>query len=236
MPARWALEQGGKMNAMAAAGKRFPLSGLLAAVLVMLLCPLQPSRAESTVQLTARFTSERSGLAETSLGDVAADAIRSAAGAEVALVDAEALRTVSFPRGSVKASQIQAVFNVPGEPIVVLTVRGEVLAAALSRGLSNLPQSSPGFLQVSGIAFTLNEGAAPGARAGTIVVEGKPLDRGANYTVAMPQSLAQGANGYFLVWPVGGPSRAVAQGLGSALAAYLAEHPTLSPAAPRIIR
>ena len=211
-------------------------SAIVALSLLTVVGAAPAASAEATVQLTAPFTSEKSSSAETSIGDLVADALRRAASVQVAFVDAEALQEINLPKGPARASQFLTALSVPTDSVVVLTIKGDVLVAALERGVSNIPQPNPGFLQVSGLAYTLNTNARSGARTETIVVNSKALDKAASYTVAMPASLAQGANGYFLVWPARAPSRTLPVHVGEALSQYLAEEPTLTPSTPRIIR
>lgn len=216
--------------------RRVPLITLAGSLLALALlgAGAQPARADSAVALTADFTSRGSDAAETSIGDLTADALRHSAGSQAALVDAGSLQPVTVPRGPAQSGQFLAALTVSSDPIVVLTLPGSALAAALERGASNLPQSSPGFLQISGLTFVVHSGAGANGRVTGIQVNGAALARNGSYTVAMPQSLAQGANGYFLVWPAGAPSRVVAQKAGESLSSYLSAHPSISPSPRRI--
>jgi hypothetical protein len=206
-------------------------------VLISLWISASGANAESTVQLAAPFTSRGSGVAETSLGDLVADAVRRAADSQVALVDAEALQAIELPKGPVPLSRMLGVLQVASEPLVVLTVKGSVLVLALERGVSNLPKSNPGFLQISGLTFTLKSSARAGARTGNIFTTGSTaLDRLASYKVAMPRSLADGANGFFLIWPGTAPSRTLDLKMGDAVRSYVSDGRILTPASPRITR
>ena len=189
---------------------------------------------DAMVKLMADFTSVGSGSSETNIGDLVADSLQNATGAQVALVNAQSLQTLQQPRGPVKASRLLAALTQPEEPVVKLTIPGDVLARALERGASNLPLSSPGFLSVSGLTYSLNPGAPSGKRVSSIRIGGKPLEPGASYTVAMPRSLAQGADGYFLVWPAGANAQPAGKTVGGALLEYLAGHEAVTPAERRI--
>ncbi|MDQ2733046.1 MAG: 5'-nucleotidase C-terminal domain-containing protein [Armatimonadota bacterium] len=217
-------------------GRRVPLLALSGSLLAagFVFTGVPAAHADSAVVLSADFTARGSDARETGIGDLVADALRHSTATQAALVDAGSLQPVTVPRGPARSGQFLAALTVNSDPIVILTLSGSVLAAALERGASNLPQSSPGFLQVSGITFALHSSASPGARVSGIQVDGSALARNGRYTVAMPQSLAQGANGYFLVWPAGTPSRVAAQKEGEALSSYLAAHPSLSPSPQRI--
>ncbi|HET6382380.1 MAG TPA: 5'-nucleotidase [Armatimonadota bacterium] len=209
------------------------LLGVAAVGLIAL--PLLAAPAEPTVRLNNAFSSAGSGVGESSLGDLVADAMRTATGAQVALLDSEALREMDLPKGVVKVSQFQNALSDARDPLAIITLSGKVLARALDRSVSNLPQPSPGFLQVAGVTFDVNAAGSGRPHASGVRVDGKPLDMGAQYSVAVTRALARGTNGYFLVWPASTPSRDIGQTLGGALTAYLNAHPTITPTSGRIV-
>jgi hypothetical protein len=123
----------------------------------------------------------------------AADVVRAAAAADCAFLAAGLLHE---PRGEDMGSLLQ--FSEEG--VVVVTLTGTELRQALERSLSNYPNSSGAFLQLSGLTVTFSESAAPESRILEVRVGEATLSASRQYTVAMPATLARGALGYFRIW------------------------------------
>ncbi len=143
--------------------------------------------------LEGRRALVRSG--ETGLGCLVTDLMREASGADAALINAGAIRA-SIDAGEVSLAEVVTAlpFN---NRVVLITVSGAQLRAALEHGLSTSAAAGPGagrggaFLQVSGIGFTVK-----GAEPVDIHVGGAPLDPGAEYLVAVNDFLADGGDGF----------------------------------------
>ncbi len=135
----------------------------------------------------------RSG--ETSLGCLVTDLMREAAGADAALINAGAIRD-SIPAGPVSLADVVTALPFPNQ-VVLITVTGSQLTAALRHGIAASGAADPGaghggaFLQVSGISFRI-EGLEPAE----IRVAGEPLDPEAQYLVAVNDFLADGGDGF----------------------------------------
>lgn len=126
-------------------------------------------------------------------GQAIADALREAAGSDVAVVPAGVLKAQT------EANDLATALQYPTMDIAVVTMSGAQLKDALERSVSLFPSPNTGFLQLSGITATFSKSAAVGSRVATISISGA-FDRAKNYTVAMPGSLARGGMGYFKVW------------------------------------
>jgi len=139
---------------------------------------------------------------ETAFGNFVADAVRMAAGADVAIVHAMAFRANALiPAGVVDDQAIRSSLASPSRTICVLKLTPAQLRNVMQRSLGKYPNANPAFLQVSGMQVVF-DGKAPAAnRVASIAVAGKALDLTDNKTtlkVAMPQELALGAVGYVL--------------------------------------
>jgi len=148
------------------------------------------------VALDARAAEVRTR--ETNLGSFVADAFRAAAGADVALVNAGALRADTvLPAGGVTRRDLHAILPYADE-LVVLEVKGDTLQAALENGVSlSREDSRPGrFPQVSGLEFTFDSDRPAGQRVLGVKVGGRPLDASATYRLATLSFLASGKDGY----------------------------------------
>ncbi len=123
---------------------------------------------------------------ETHIGNMFADAVREAAGADIALVEAGAIRN-GLKKGTVTRGDILRVF--PSESRIIMgTLSGSSLAALLSQGASNVGRD--GFLQVSGVSFGIYGGKAHGLTAG-----GRAVEPDATYKVALTEKMANGLEG-----------------------------------------
>jgi 2',3'-cyclic-nucleotide 2'-phosphodiesterase (5'-nucleotidase family) len=131
---------------------------------------------------------------ETALGDLVADVMREASGADVALINGGTIRA-GIPAGPVS---VGAIYNVlPFDNwLISFAVTGRELRAALETGVSRVEVRDGGFPQVSGMRYTFDPAAPAGSRIVAVSVAGAPLDDERRYVVATHDFLAAGGNGY----------------------------------------
>lgn len=132
---------------------------------------------------------------ETTLGNFVADLVREAAHTDVALLNAGSLRA-SIGAGTVTFGDVLTAlpFN---NSIVAVKVPGRAIREALDHAAAQDPKELPGsFLQVSGIAFAIEKGRATDVRVG-----GEPLDETKVYSLAVPDFLLLGGDGYTMLAP-----------------------------------
>ncbi|MDR1217086.1 MAG: 5'-nucleotidase C-terminal domain-containing protein, partial [Oscillospiraceae bacterium] len=117
-------------------------------------------------------------------GNLVADAMRAAAGADVALENGGGVRDTypSLPAGELTRTQLITVLPF-GNVLHMAEVSGAVLKEALEHGVELYPAPTGGFPQVSGVAFTFNPLAPAGARILEIEVGGEPLDLEKTYSL-----------------------------------------------------
>ena len=142
----------------------------------------------------ASFASAQETDVLTSVGQASADAIRSASGADVALVAAGLFKP--------KPSQTDLAANLlfPTDEILILELTGAQLRRAFERSLLLYPQANDAaFLYFAGGTVTYDGKAASGSRVTGVVLDGG-FDPNRKYKVATTASLAKGALGYFKVW------------------------------------
>lgn len=141
---------------------------------------------------------------ETNLGDFVADAFKYVTGAEIALVNGGGVRD-EIPAGDVTVGQILSVCPFSND-LKCIKATGREIADALEYGASFEPAEFGGFLQVSGITYTINmekkaditvdgDGVFVSVngderRVENIMVNGEPIDYERVYTV--------GGTGYLL--------------------------------------
>ncbi|HWR97064.1 MAG TPA: 5'-nucleotidase C-terminal domain-containing protein [Candidatus Methanoperedens sp.] len=131
---------------------------------------------------------------ETNLGDLVADVMREAAGADVALVNGGTIRA-AIPAGPVT---VGAIYNaLPFDNwLIAFALTGKELRAALETGVSRVEVQDGGFPQVSGMRYVFDPRRPAGERIVSVEVGGAPLDETRTYTLATHDFLAAGGNGY----------------------------------------
>lgn len=136
-------------------------------------------------------------VSETNLGNLAADAIREATGADVVITNGGGIRA-SIPAGDITKKDLVTVFPF-GNYVVTKRMKGIDLLAALEHGVRAYPESLGGFPQVSGVTFTLDASAEPGSRIRDLKINGRPLYKYSYYTVATNDFMAAGGDDYSMI-------------------------------------
>jgi 2',3'-cyclic-nucleotide 2'-phosphodiesterase (5'-nucleotidase family) len=169
-----------------------------------------------------------SDVSETGLGNLVADAVRRAAGADIAFVPAGTLRAAELRVAEITPETLPSAVVDPEESIAVLGLTGAQVREALERSVSLAPKSNRGFLQISGLLVKYELSRPPMSRVTDVKAGQKPLEDTRVYRVAMPAGLAAGGLGYFRVWGDTKPARDGFGTLGSALEAFAAARPDYS--------
>lgn len=156
--------------------------------------------AKSDVTLTTKDPSGNERLirnGETNLGDLCADAYRSVMGADIGIVNGGGIRA------DIKAGNItyEDIINVHpyGNEMCVVEATGHEILDALELGASLYPEENGGFLQVSGLTYSIDPSIPSSVirndegeflrvngeyRVSHVLVDGIPLDPAKTYTVA----------------------------------------------------
>jgi len=151
--------------------------------------------AESPRTLTAAREIVRTQ--ESELGNLAADALRQATGADVAMVNGGSLRT-ALPAGKITKGAVLDIFPFNNR-VITLAVDGKTLKFMLELSVQYLPATFGGFLDVSGVSFTVDTKAPAGQRVSAVMVQGQPLEEGKTYTLAVNDFTAAGGDGYSML-------------------------------------
>lgn len=135
--------------------------------------------------------------AETNLGDLTADAYRYVLGADIGLSNGGGIRA-GIKAGNITYNDTLTVFPF-GNMGCVVEVSGQKIKDALEMASKNAPEESGGFLQVSGLTYTIDTSVPSGVqlddkgnfvkvngpyRVTDIMVGGQPIDLNKTYTVA----------------------------------------------------
>ncbi|MEJ9212290.1 5'-nucleotidase C-terminal domain-containing protein [Bacillus smithii] len=156
----------------------------------------------SAAQLDGERTDVRTK--ETNLGNLITDGMLAKAktinpNTVIALQNGGGIRD-SIDAGPITLAEVQTVMPF-GNALAILNLKGSEIKAALEHSVSSVPESSGGFLHVSGLKFTYDSRKPVGQRVLSIQVKGKdgtyqPLNDSENYFVATNTFTAKGGDGY----------------------------------------
>jgi 5'-nucleotidase / UDP-sugar diphosphatase len=134
---------------------------------------------------------------EAAIGNLIADAMRDATGADVAVTNGGGIRAGKiYPPGStINRRQILAELPFANRVVTVEMTGGE-LKRALDNGFAQLPNGGGRFPQVSGLTLEADLKQPPGQRIVHISIGGAPLDESKIYKVATNDFLARGGDNY----------------------------------------
>ncbi len=130
---------------------------------------------------------------ETNLGNFVTDIMRAHTGAQIALINAGALRA-SIKKGPVTVEDVFKAMPYDNE-LVILELTGAEIQQALERSVRGTSEEDGGFLHVSGICFDIDGRTVQNIRTGAA---GRPLEMDAVYSVVIPDFLASGGDEYFI--------------------------------------
>jgi len=179
--------------------------------------------------LDSRRATVRGG--EAAIGNLIADAIREAVGADIAITNGGGIRADrEYAPGTVLTRRdIQS--ELPfGNKTVKLEVTGRQIREALEIGFSQAEENAGRFPHVSGMTVTVDLSQPPMNRVKEILVGGVPLDDGKTYTLATNDYMAEGGDGYSAL--VGSPNLidpAAANFMSSQVIDYIERHGTVAP-------
>ncbi|MFN8472413.1 MAG: 5'-nucleotidase C-terminal domain-containing protein [Anaerolineae bacterium] len=127
--------------------------------------------------------------AESALGNLAADILRSQYQVQIGLINSAGLNA-SLPAGTVRLGQLVTAFGPTQKPIT-LDLRGDDLKAIIEYSLSQVNQDSGAWLHMSGLRLTYNPSAPPGQRIVRLTRSdtGEQIWENAWYHIALTDSL-----------------------------------------------
>src|SRR5207237_10540115 len=148
----------------------------------------------STVDLDA--VAVRIRAAESSLGNLVADAMRAGTNADAAIVNSGSIRGDRvYPAGPV-TRRILVSIHPFGNIVCTLALPGRVILQALESGVSQLPAAAGQFPQISGLTMTVDRSAPIGKRVRDVTIGGQPLEPNKTYRVAVPDFMMKGGDNY----------------------------------------
>jgi 5'-nucleotidase / UDP-sugar diphosphatase len=134
---------------------------------------------------------------ETGWGNLITDAIRSAAHADIAIMNGGGIRGGVRYESGTRLTRRHILSELPfGNSTLLFRLTGAQIRKTLEHGYADLPRPSGPFLHLSGVNVVIDTARRPGERVVSIVVGGKPLDDKAYYSVAATEFFLRGGDGY----------------------------------------
>ena len=134
---------------------------------------------------------------EAAIGNLIADAMRAATGADAALTNGGGIRANRTYAPGTTLTRRDILSELPfGNKTVVLEMTGRDIVAALENGLSKIEEGAGRFPHVAGLSVRYNPGRPTGERVLEVTRNGTALDLDATLTVATNDYLAGGGDGY----------------------------------------
>jgi 2',3'-cyclic-nucleotide 2'-phosphodiesterase (5'-nucleotidase family) len=150
---------------------------------------------KTATALDSRKATVRSG--EAAIGNLIADAMREAVGADVALTNGGGMRGNTEYAPGTELTRRTVLTELPfGNKTMKLSVTGETLLAALENGVSQVENSAGRFPHVSGMTVEADLSQPAGSRIKSVIIGGSPLDPAKTYTLATNDYMAGGGDGY----------------------------------------
>ncbi len=169
---------------------------------------------------------------ETTMGNLIADGMRDATGAQIAIMNGGGIRGDRTYDAGVKLTRRDILTELPfGNVTVVTELPGSQILLALENGVSQVEKGAGRFPQVSGLTFAMDPTAEAGSRVSEVMVAGAPLQPDTVYTVAVNDYILGGGDGYDAL----GGGKIVTDGPTSSLVAndvmaYVEKMGTVKPA------
>ncbi len=151
----------------------------------------------STVMLDGARENARTG--ETNLGQLVADAMLDATGAEVAITNGGGIRA-SIEAGDITKNSVVTAFPF-GNYLVTKEIKGKDIVAALEHGLSKYPEQNGGFPHIAGMTFTFNTANEVGSRVSDLMIGSVAADMDKSYLLVTNDFMAAGGDDYSMFKP-----------------------------------
>ena len=134
---------------------------------------------------------------ESTMGDLIADAMRAATGADVAIMNGGGIRADRTYDAGTKLTRRDILTELPFGNVTQLTeIPGSQLLAALENGVSQVEKGAGRFPQVSGMTVVYDPSAEPGKRVSEVKIGGAALEPDKLYKVAVNDYMLGGGDGY----------------------------------------
>lgn len=137
---------------------------------------------------------------EAAFGNLVADALREATGADLAAANGGGIRADRQYEPGTVLTRRDIVSELPfGNSTVVLEITGQDFVNVLENGFSEIEKGAGRFLQISGAMVKYNPSREPGQRVIEVTVDGQPIELAKTYSFAINDYVANGGDGYAML-------------------------------------
>lgn len=134
---------------------------------------------------------------ESTVGDLIADAMKAATGADVAIMNGGGIRADRTYDAGTTLTRRDILTELPfGNTIAVTEIPGSQLLAALENGVSQVEKGAGRFPQIAGMTLVYDPKAEPGKRVSEVMIGGAALEPDKLYKVAVNDYILGGGDGY----------------------------------------
>jgi len=134
---------------------------------------------------------------ETAFGDLVADAMRDATGADVAMANGGGIRADRIYDAGTVLTRRDILTELPfGNSTVMTVITGQQILDAMENGVSQVEKGAGRFPQISGMTMVYDPTAPAGSRVVSIKVGGEDLDVNKTYKFATNDYALGGGDGY----------------------------------------
>lgn len=134
---------------------------------------------------------------ESAMGNLIADAMRAATGADVAIMNGGGIRADRTYDAGTMLTRRDILTELPfGNVTQVTELPGSQILLALENGFSQIEKGAGRFPQVSGMEVVYDPSAEAGARVSSVTIAGAALDANKVYTLATNDYILGGGDGY----------------------------------------
>lgn len=134
---------------------------------------------------------------EATMGNLIADAMRDATGADIAIMNGGGIRGDTTYDAGRKLTRRDILTELPlGNTTVLTELPGSQVLLALENAVSQVEKGSGRFAQVSGMTFAFDAAAEAGSRVSEVMVGGAALEADKVYKVAVNDYILGGGDGF----------------------------------------
>lgn len=134
---------------------------------------------------------------EAAIGNLIADAMREAVGADIAITNGGGIRADKEYAAGSALTRRDILSELPfGNTTVLVELKGQQVLEALENGFSQVEEGGGRFPQISGLVVEVDKSKPAGQRVISAMAGGKPLDPAALYKLATNDFMLNGGDGY----------------------------------------